>query len=80
MPTVRNVATIWIGSLVGIITAAAFLNLTPPLFSQFLDGSLTFVAFAVGSAAGVALVRHAHSTPVETAPTAELVREALLVR
>ena len=80
MPTVRNVATIWIGSLVGIITAAAFLDLTPPLFSQLLDGSLTFVAFAVGSYTGIALVRHAHSTPIETAPTAELLRHALPVR
>ena len=80
MPTVRTAATIWTGSLVGIVTAAAFLQLTPPLFSQLLDGSLTVVAFAVGSGTGVALVRYAYPTPIETTPATQAVRETLPVR
>ncbi len=80
MPTVRTAATIWTGSLVGIVIAAAFLQLTPPLFSQLLDRSLTLVAFAVGTATGIALVRHAYPTPIETTPATEVVRETLPAR
>lgn len=77
MPTLHTVATIWIGYLVGTLTAAAFLAFSPPAPSQLLDGLLTVVAFGAGAWVGIALVRLAHSTAFKTARAAEGVREAL---
>lgn len=78
MPTLRTVATIWIGFVVGTVTAVAFLALTPPPVSQLLDGLLTVVAFAVGGCVAIALVRFAHSKPSETAREVGAVRKTLL--
>ncbi len=77
MPTLRTIVTIWIGFLVGTITAVVFLALTPPVFSQLLDGLLTILAFAAGTYVGVALARYAHSAPIETVTAAEPMHEAL---
>ena len=79
MPMLHSVATIWIGYIVGTVTAAAFLALSPPAPSQLIDALLTFAAFVAGAWGGVALVRYAHATATKTTRTTETAPEALPV-